>query len=265
MRVPRIYTDSELQPGHTVALDDNAGQHVGRVLRMQPGQMLRLFNGDGNDYCATLSDVGKKQVTAEIVSSAANPCESPLRIVLGQTLSKGDRMDYAIQKSVEMGVTTIVPLTSERCDVRLKGDREDKRLRHWQAVAVSAAEQCGRAVVPEIHPVMTLTEWFRFSQHCDTRLVLHHRTEQPLKDLRTPTEIALLIGPEGGLSKDEIAQAEAAGFLATALGPRVLRTETAPVAAIALCQWLWGDVGEKNMITTATKSSRPDDRPSQPS
>ncbi|OEY65493.1 16S rRNA (uracil(1498)-N(3))-methyltransferase [Marinobacter sp. X15-166B] len=245
MRAPRFYTASHLAPGLTVVLDDNAAQHIGRVLRMQPGQEVRLFNGDGHDYAATLSDVGKKQVSAEVRSATANPSESPLRITLGQTLSRGDRMDYAIQKSVEMGVAAIVPLTSERCEVRLKGDREDKRIRHWQAVAVSAAEQCGRAVVPEIHPVMTLSQWFAFSQHCDTRLVLHHRTARPLTDLHTPTDLALLIGPEGGLSAEEIAQAEAAGFLATALGPRVLRTETAPVAALALCQWLWGDLGQR--------------------
>lgn len=242
MRVPRIYTGSPLSEGATVALDDSAAQHVGRVLRMQPGQSLVLFNGDGNDYPATLNQVGKKQVDANIGTPAPNPVESPLRIVLGQTLSKGDRMDYAIQKSVEMGVTTIVPLVTERCEVRLKGDREDKRLRHWQSVAVSAAEQCGRATVPDIQPVMTLDDWFGFTEGCDVRLVLHHRTRQSLETLARPERVALMIGPEGGLSEAEIAAAESAGFLPTALGPRVLRTETAPVAALALCQWLWGDL-----------------------
>ena len=243
MRIPRIYTNSPLSEGATAGLDDNAAQHVGRVLRMQPGQELLLFNGDGNDYPATITEAGKKHVSVEVGTPSTNATESHLQVVLGQTLSKGDRMDYAVQKAVEMGVTRIVPLTTERCDVKLKGDREDKRLRHWQSVAISAAEQCGRARVPEILPVMTLAEWFENSGDCDLRLVLHHRTEQSLDTLAKPTRVALMIGPEGGLSPDEITAAENAGFLPVALGPRVLRTETAPVAAMALCQWLWGDVG----------------------
>lgn len=243
MRVPRIYTRSPLTEGGTTALDENAAQHVGRVLRMQPGQELRLFNGDGHDYPATITSASKKQVDVQVGAPVANDTESPLDIVLGQTLSKGDRMDYAVQKAVEMGVTRIVPLTTERCDVKLKGDREDKRLRHWQSVAISAAEQCGRAHVPEILPVMTLAQWFEHTGDCDLRLVLHHRTEQSLDSMNTPTRVALMIGPEGGLSPEEIAAAENSGFLPVALGPRVLRTETAPIAAMALCQWLWGDIG----------------------
>lgn len=243
MRIPRIYTDSPLNEGATADLDDNAAQHVGRVLRMQPGQELLLFNGDGNDYPATITESGKKRVEVQVGSPMENATDSPLEIVLGQTLSKGDRMDYAVQKAVEMGVTRIVPLTTERCDVKLKGDREDKRLRHWQSVATSAAEQCGRARVPEILPVMTLAEWFEHTSDCDLRLVLHHRTEQSLNTMTKPARVALMIGPEGGLSADEINAAETAGFLPVALGPRVLRTETAPVAAMALCQWLWGDIG----------------------
>ena len=243
MRIPRIYTNSPLHTGSPCELDDNAANHVGRVLRMQPGQKLRLFNGDGNDYTATITEAGKKNVTVTIESAEANATESPLTIVLGQTLSKGDRMDYAVQKAVEMGVTTIAPLTTERSDVKLKGDREEKRLRHWQQVAISAAEQCGRAKVPNILPVMTVAEWLQYSQTFDLRLVLHHRTEQSLNTLEKPASVALMIGPEGGLSADEIALAEQNGFLPVALGPRVLRTETAPVAAMALCQWLWGDIG----------------------
>lgn len=243
MRIPRIFTDSPLNCGSRCQLDDNAAQHVGRVLRMQPGQSLLLFNGDGQDYSATITEAGKKQVEVEVDEAKPNLTESNLNIVLGQTLSKGDRMDYAVQKAVEMGATQIVPLTTERCDVKLKGDREDKRLRHWRQVAISAAEQCGRARVPDIQPVMTLPDWFAHTTDCDLRLVLHHRTGQSLRTLNQPDRIALMIGPEGGLSADEIASAENSGFLPVALGPRVLRTETAPVAAIALCQWLWGDIG----------------------
>lgn len=243
MRIPRIFTDSALSPGARCELDDNAAQHVGRVLRMQTGQSLLLFNGDGQDYTATITETGKKRVEVEVADSQVNPTESNLQIVLAQTLSKGDRMDYAVQKAVEMGVTRIVPLTTERCDVKLKGDREEKRLRHWQMVAISAAEQCGRARVPEITPVMQLGEWLSDASRCDLKLVLHHRTEQSLGSLTKPASVALMIGPEGGLTDEEIATAEHAGFLPVALGPRVLRTETAPVAALALCQWLWGDIG----------------------
>ncbi len=242
MRIPRIYTDSALATGSTCELDDNAAGHVGRVLRMQPGQQLILFNGDGKDYEASIAAANKKQVQVEVTGETVKSSESPLEVVLGQTLSKGDRMDYAVQKAVEMGVSRIVPLTTERCDVKLKGDREEKRLRHWQQVAISAAEQCGRARVPEILPVMTVTQWLEHSQNCDLRLVLHHRTEKSLASLAKPGSVALMIGPEGGLSAEEITQAENSGFLPVALGPRVLRTETAPVAALALCQWLWGDI-----------------------
>ncbi len=245
MRIPRIYSPVPLVAGQTLALEENAAQHVGRVLRMQAGEALELFNGDGHDYPATITTVGKREVTVTLGEPRRNDSESSLKLVLGQTLSKGDRMDYAIQKSVEMGVTTIVPLVSERCDVRLKGDREDKRLRHWRGVAISAAEQCGRAVVPEITQVMTLEQWFDYTRSAPVRLVLHHRSSQSLEALARPEEVALMIGPEGGLSTSEIVAAEAQGFLPTTLGPRVLRTETAPVAAIALCQWLWGDYREK--------------------
>ncbi|HLV76962.1 MAG TPA: 16S rRNA (uracil(1498)-N(3))-methyltransferase [Marinobacter sp.] len=243
MRIPRIYTNSPLSTGTRCELDESAANHVGRVLRMQPGQELYLFNGDGQDYTATIAEVSKKVVGVTVTATAANPTESPLQITLGQTLSKGDRMDYAVQKAVEMGVTRIVPLTSERCDVKLKGDREDKRLRHWQQIAISAAEQCGRARVPEILPVMDLPQWLGHTRNCDLRLVLHHRTEQSLDTLAKPAHVALMIGPEGGLSAGEITLAEQHGFKPVALGPRVLRTETAPVAAMALCQWLWGDIG----------------------
>lgn len=242
MRNPRIYTSEALHSGQTVTLDDSAAHHVGKVLRMQPGQSLILFNGDGTNYPAELDIVGKKEVTARVLGQEPGTCEPSLRIVLGQVISKGDRMDYAVQKSTELGVHTIVPLTSTRCDVRLKGDREEKRIRHWQQVAISAAEQCGRATVPVIAPLVSVNDWIEQDHGCDLGLVLHHRTGPELDQLAPPRQgVALLIGPEGGLTEEEIAQAEARGFQPTAMGPRVLRTETAPVAAITLCQWLWGD------------------------
>lgn len=242
MRNPRIYTQALLQVGQTVMLDDNAAHHISRVLRMGPGQPLILFNGDGSNYPAELDEVGKKTVSARILAGEESGCEPRLKIMLGQVISKGDRMDYAVQKSTELGVDTIVPLTSERCDVKLKGDREDKRIRHWQQVAISAAEQCGRATVPKLTALASLEEWFALCRDCDRKLVLHHRTAQPLDTMIKPVSgVALLIGPEGGLSAAEIEAAQQAGFQPAALGPRVLRTETAPVAALTVCQWLWGD------------------------
>lgn len=242
MRIPRIYSPQPLSIGSLQTLDDDAANHVGRVLRMQAGQTLQLFNGDGQDYTATITEAGKRGVQVQIDSACTNASESPLQVVLGQVISKGDRMDYAVQKSTELGVCRIVPLISERCEVRLKGEREDKRVRHWQQVAISATEQCGRARVPEIGEIQLLDDWLPQTGDCDLRLVLHHRTAQPLGSLAAPRRLALLVGPEGGLNAAEISAAEAAGFLPAALGPRVLRTETAPVAALALCQWLWGDM-----------------------
>ena len=242
MRIPRIYSPVPLATGQSVELDDQAAHHVTKVLRMGPGQPLVLFNGDGNDYAAVLTETTKKVARVDIGESSALTSESPLPIRLAQVISKGDRMDYAVQKSVELGVTEILPLVSERCDVRLKGDREEKRVRHWQQVAVSAAEQCGRARIPEVHPVVSLDDWLKTPSDADLRLVLHHRSEASLNQHDKPTRVDLLIGPEGGLSEDEIAAAEAAGFRPATFGPRVLRTETAPVVALTLCQWLWGDI-----------------------
>lgn len=244
MRNPRIYAAGALTPGATLALEDQAANHVARVLRMQSGQALTLFNGDGLDYQAELTEVGKRQVSVRILEPRQAAPESPLQVTLGQVISRGDRMDYAIQKSVELGATRLVPLVSERCEVRLQGDREDKRLRRWQQVAISAAEQSGRARITDIAPVEALEGWvgaLRDTPGTTRKLVLHHHSEQPLTALDRPEHLILLIGPEGGLTDSEVTAARAAGFLPTAFGSRVMRTETAPVAALAVCQWLWGD------------------------
>jgi|SRR5690554_858502 len=240
MRIPRIHTPQPLAQGQRLALDDNAANHVARVLRMQAGHSIRLFNGDGLDYPAVLTDVGKRQVEVEIGEPVAAASESPLRIHLGQTMSRGDRMDYAVQKATELGVHAITPLHSERCEVRLKGERQEKRESHWQQVAISACEQSGRAAIPKVHPVQPLEDWVR-SVQADLRLVLHHHSAAPLELSTPPASVALLIGPEGGLTETEVALAQEAGFLPVAFGNRVFRTETAPVAAISILQWLWGD------------------------
>jgi len=178
-------------------------------------------------------------VRVQLAESFAGQTESPLRIHLGQGLSRGERMDWAIQKATELGVSEITPIVSERCEVRLKDERTDKRLAHWRQIAISACEQCGRSTLPVIHPPLLLAEWVKQTA-AELKLVLHPVAE-PLTSHPKPGTLAFLIGPEGGLSDNEVAQAAQAGYLPARLGPRVLRTETAPVVALAVAQQLWGD------------------------
>lgn len=239
MRVSRFYLDTPLSEGEQTLTGDVA-HYIGRVLRLGPGAKVQIFNGSGEEWPGEVMAAGKREVLVKLHAAVAGTPESPLHTHLGQTMSRGERMDWAIQKAVELGVSEITPLFTERCEVKLQGERADKRQAHWQQVAVSACEQCGRSVVPTIHPPVNLQEWMS-SLAAELKLVLHHRTEQDLDQLPPPTSLALLIGPEGGLSADEIQQAESAGFIAASFGPRVLRTETAPVVALSLAQQRWGD------------------------
>ncbi|WP_261842661.1 16S rRNA (uracil(1498)-N(3))-methyltransferase [Aliamphritea ceti] len=245
MRIPRFYEDQPLAADQDIQLSDAVVQHVARALRMRPDDQLTLFNGDGCEYHARLTEVAKRQVSARIERVSQPGRISPLQIEIGQSLSRGERMDYAIQKATELGMSGMTPLFSERCEVKLSNERQDKRLRHWQQTAISACEQSLRCDVPQIQPPQTLYEWIT-NVDADLKLVLHHHTEQPLETLQPPASVALLIGPEGGLSEAEVEQALAAGFKPVAFGPRVFRTETAPVAALSVLQFLWGDLNTKN-------------------
>ncbi len=241
MRIPRIYTDTPLSVGTRLSLDAAAHTHIARVLRLKPGAPLVLFNGTGGEYAAILDEVSKRHAVAHLTNFHAHECESPLPLWLAQGISRGERMDYTVQKAVELGIKRILPLFTDRCGVQLSGERLEKRLQHWQAVAVSACEQCGRNRLPEITAPRTLTELLR-DETSPVRLVLDPQANTTLRDLPAPSGPALLlIGPEGGLSNTEIAAARAAGFLGLRLGPRILRTETAAVAALAALQTLWGD------------------------
>lgn len=242
MKNPRIYSAQPLQAGASIELTESAANHVGRVLRMKPGEPLMLFNGEGGAWQCQIESVTKKTVLVQVGTFQEGDAQSPLRVELGQTLSRGERMDYAIQKATEAGVTDITPLFSERCEVRLNHERQEKRLKHWQQVAISACEQCGRNIVPVIHPPVRLEDWL-VSRTTALNFVLHHRTEKKLEGYQRPDSVSLLIGPEGGLTEAEIAQAQASEFHPLALGPRVLRTETAPVVALSLLNYLWGDLG----------------------
>ncbi|MGZ0783386.1 16S rRNA (uracil(1498)-N(3))-methyltransferase [Pseudomonas saponiphila] len=238
MRLSRFFIDAPLSLGEH-ELPEAQAHYIGRVLRMAEGDALQVFDGSGTEFHGTLVEVGKKRVRVQLYEGFAGQEESPLRIHLGQGLSRGERMDWAIQKATELGVSEITPIFSERCEVRLKDERADKRLLHWRQVAISACEQCGRSQVPVIHPPVLLADWIKQTE-ADLKLVLHP-VAQPLESHAKPQTLAFLIGPEGGLSDAEVQQAHGAGFLPARLGPRVLRTETAPVVALAVAQQLWGD------------------------
>lgn len=241
MRISRLFIDTTLSPNALISLDEKASHYLIKVLRLKPNAPLVVFNGDGNQYSATIEAIEKKAVTLRTKDCEAVNNESPLSIHLAIALSKGDRMDWIIQKATELGVTAITPLTSERSEVKLKGERLEKKLQHWQQIAISACEQCGRNRVPTINALSIADDWAK-TVKAERKLVLHHRTEQSIDATLTIASAALLIGPEGGLSKREIKAAEQCGFAALQLGPRVLRTETAPLAAITLLQHSWGDM-----------------------
>ncbi|WP_017938574.1 16S rRNA (uracil(1498)-N(3))-methyltransferase [Zestomonas thermotolerans] len=238
MRLSRFFVDSSLSLGQH-ELPEAQAHYIGRVLRLAAGAAVQLFDGTGQEFRGELLEVGKKSVRVELREQFAGLAESPLRIHLGQGLSRGERMDWAIQKATELGVAEITPIVSERCEVRLKDERADKRLAHWRQVAVSACEQCGRSVLPLIHPPLLLEDWLERVE-AELKLVLHPVAE-PLERHARPASLAFLIGPEGGLADAEVEQAKGRGFQAARLGPRVLRTETAPVVALSVAQQLWGD------------------------
>ena len=243
MRIPRLYTQQPLHADSLITLDKDAARYLSFVLRMTSGQMLNLFNGEGGEYVAEVVSLSKNQVTVSIKESLPNDRESLLKIHLVIGISRGERMDWVIQKATELGVHTITPIFTERTEVKLAGSRLEKRLVHWQQVSISACEQCLRNVVPTINSAVSLQQCLG-THDGGLKIVLHHRTERPLTELQnTNNHVTILIGPEGGLSDDEITLAESNGYNAVKLGPRVLRTETAPLAAISILQSLWGDMG----------------------
>jgi len=225
-------------------LQERAARHLAQVLRMKPGSPLILFNGDGCDYLAKLIELGRRFAKVEVTGQSDPEPLPRLRIHLGIGLSKGDRMDVAIQKAVELGVSSITPLTTARCVVRLSPERMKRRLDHWHGILIGACEQSGRRHPPELADTCSLVDWLEKTKD-GTALVLDHRGETTLDQLPHPKgQISLLVGPEGGLSDSELNQAIGFGLAGIRLGPRVLRTETAPLAAIAAMQMLWGDFGE---------------------
>ena len=243
MRIPRIYHSESLTSGSEIALDEDASNHVGRVLRMTSGQRLELFDGTKLTFAAEITLVDKKRVKVRVLEGQPDDRESPLFLHLGQVMSRGEKMEFTIQKSIELGVSVITPLFSERCGVKLDAERLAKKRQQWQKIAIAACEQCGRNRVPEIRPAMTLEAWCAEADD-GLKLNLHPRAQQSITTLPQPVErVRLLIGPEGGLSAEEIAMTGERGFTDILLGPRVLRTETTALTAITALQVRFGDLG----------------------
>ncbi len=240
--MPRLHVPLPYVAGDHLDLPDEAAHHWVRVLRARIGEQAWLFDGEGRMAEVELIAIGKRDARVRVLSVAEPVMESPLHTHLGQVMSKGDRLDYALQKAVEMGVSEITLLTSERCELKLRGEeRADKKLAHWQRVMIGACEQSGRNTLPALHGPMTLTDWQEQVQATQKWVLAPAVSGGPSAQGQRPDSVALLIGPEGGLSDAEIAAAVGCGFQPWQLGPRVLRTETAPVAALAVLQQFYGD------------------------
>ncbi|MEB3754142.1 16S rRNA (uracil(1498)-N(3))-methyltransferase [Acinetobacter sp. MD2(2019)] len=233
----RFYIEAALTVGERLELTETVFHHWVRVLRAQLNQQSTLFNGKGGEYVVELDEINKKNAFVKVLSFHAADKTPKFHAVLGQVMSKGDRMDYAIQKATELGVAQIQLLTSERCEMRLKYDRDQKKLDHWQSVAIAACEQCGLNKVPEILAPISLTDWLNQSLP-STKLVLAPNKQALKLSANQIEQVALLIGPEGGLSENEIELANNAGFQNWCLGERVLRTETAPVVALSILNYI---------------------------
>ncbi len=236
-----------------VLLPETVARHIVRVLRLAVGDPLILFDGAGGEFVARIAGIDRHTAVAELLEWRDRECESQLRLTLAQALSSGDKMDLTIQKAVELGVSHIVPLRSQRSTLRLDEARAEKRVRHWQGIAVSACEQCGRNRIPQIEPVAGFADWLAARKEASDpsvaslpplpslRLMLDPEAATTLADIAPAAAVTLLVGAEGGLAPEETAAARRAGFVGVRLGPRILRTETAGLAALAALQALWGD------------------------
>ena len=249
MNSPRFYCPLSLVAGTNVCLPEGAARHAARVLRLRVGDAITLFDGTGGDYGARIATIERERVSVDLLEWREAECESPLFITLVQALQAGEKMDLTVQKAVELGVARIVPLVSRRSVVRLEGERAVRRVEHWRGVVTSACEQSGRNRVPEVSTLEGVERWLvRTPPVGCLRLMLAPEAKLSLAHLTPPARnrpIELLIGAEGGLAPEEMELAALAGFVAIRLGPRILRTETAGLAALAALQCLWGDFGEE--------------------
>ncbi len=244
MRISRFYTDRSLNSGDMVTLDEDTSHYILRVLRLRPGDRLILFNGNGSEYYAVVSATGRKQAAVLIGEADEPQRESGLRVFLGQGVPRGERMDFVLQKAVELGVVSITPLCTARSQVQLTGKRLENRRAHWQGILRSACQQSNRVVLPTLNQVTHLSGWLESEQLQETqhKLVLDPSASRHLRELEPATSVTVLVGPEGGLDQDEIKLAGLHGFQRIQLGPRILRTDTAALATLAAVQALWGDL-----------------------
>jgi len=244
MALTRIFVDKALAPGADIQLDRDQAHYVGRVLRLRAGDTLNVFNGNDGEFNTSVQSLAKDSALLRIDSPVDVTTESPLKVHLVQGISRGERMDFVIQKATELGVKRITPVITEYGVVKLDESRARKRRDHWQSVATSACEQSGRIRPPLVDAPVDLNTWFSGgAKETDTDLILQPGAPTPLSSIASPgTKVCLLIGPEGGFSDTEYEDADATGFNAVSVGPRVLRTETAALTAIAVAQALWGDL-----------------------
>jgi len=241
---PRLYHPAPFSPGAVLTLPDAAARHV-QALRLEPGDAVVLFCGDGAESRAEIVDIQRRATVVRLTGQRHIDRESPLRIVLAQGICAGDRMDWVIQKATELGVAAVQPLVTERTVVRLGGERRERREQHWQNVAIAACEQCGRNRIPAVEPTLTLEQFMAaLGPVPDTslRILLSPYAQRRVADLHQSSSTMLAVGPEGGFSESERSLLERYGFIPVRLGPRILRTETAPLAALTLLQSLWGDL-----------------------
>ena len=244
MRKTRLFIDADIVSGGELQLDGERARYLGRVLRMRPGDSLTVFNGNDGEFRASIAAIGKSSVAVLVECPIETASESALKIHLVQGVSRGERMDYVVQKATELGVKRITPVFTDYGVVKLDSGRAAKRRGHWQQVAESACEQCGRIRPPLVEVPVTLNQWLGTKPAgTDLDLILRPGAAMALAAVAAPQiKVCLLIGPEGGFSQDEYDAAEAAGFATISLGPRILRTETAAVAALTIAQYKWGDL-----------------------
>lgn len=242
MRLPRLYLPQLLLKGETIQIGGQAAHHIKHVLRLRAGSGIRIFDGEGNEYHAALDTIGRTEVSAVIGDRTAGVAEPALHITLAQGITRNDRMDIILQKAVELGVTTIQPLWMQRSQAHLKATRLEKRIQHWLGVIISACEQCGRNTLPQLATPDSYPDWIERLPSGGCRLMLQPEGNASLRTLHPPGEgVCIVVGPEGGLNPDEQLLAANSGFIGVRLGPRILRTETAALTALAAIQTLWGD------------------------
>ena len=239
--MPRFYCPQPLVPGATIALPEAVAHHIA-VVRLAPGELITLFNGEGGEVQAGIVSVARRSVVAEVQAHLAREVELPYAVTLAQALPEASKMDWIIEKAIELGAAGIVPLAAQRCVVRLSSERAEKKLAHWQAIIVSASEQSGRNRLARLAPLQEFNQWHK-QQDLHQRIILTPRAEQSLADWarhQPPQAVTLMVGPEGGFTEAEEQAAIAAGAIGLAMGPRILRTETAGLTALATLGALWG-------------------------